>query len=88
MPGLKLNIAICHDCGAAPFVINDTTDIIERYTFENFYCPKGSENIRSCEDIIKWCKDLLYNKFSPLLLCSLLPLLVCHKWLIYPLREF
>jgi len=64
MPGLKLNIAICHDCGAAPFVINNTTDIIEKYTFENFYCPKGSENIRSCEDIIKWCKDLLYNKFS------------------------
>ena len=63
MPGLKLNIVICHNCGAASDVLNNTTEIIENYAFENFYCPRGSEDVRSCEDIIKWCKDLL-NKFS------------------------
>ena len=64
MPGLKLNITICHNCGTKPLVINDTTDIIEKYNFKTFYCPRGNENIRSCEDIIKWCKDLLNDEFS------------------------
>ena len=63
-PGLKLNITICHNCGTTSDVLNNTTEIIENYAFENFYCPRGSENIRSCEDIIKWCKDILNDKFS------------------------
>ena len=37
---------------------------IEKYNFKTFYCPRGNENIRSCEDIIKWCKDLLNDEFS------------------------
>ena len=64
MSRLKLNITICNDCGTKPLVLNSTTDVIEKYNFENFYCPRGSGSIRSCEDIIKWCKDLLNDKFS------------------------
>ena len=64
MPGLKLNITVCQNCGDESDFINNTTDIIENYPFENFQCPRGSENIRNCEDIIKWCKDLLIDKFS------------------------
>ena len=64
MSGLKLNITICHNCGTASDVLNNSTDIIENYEFENYDCPRGSGDVRSCEDIIKWCKDLLHDKFS------------------------
>ena len=64
MSGLKLNITICHNCGTGSDVLNNSTDIIENYEFENFDCPRGSGDVRSCEDIIKWCKNLLNDKFS------------------------
>ena len=64
MPGLKLNITICHNCGTESDVLHNSTDIIENYKFENYDCPRGSGDVRSCDDIIKWCKDLLHDKFS------------------------
>ena len=64
MPGLKLNITICHNCGNESDILHNSTDIIENYKFEEYDCPRGSGDVRSCDDIIKWCKDLLNDKFS------------------------
>ena len=41
MSGLKLNITICHNCGTGSDVLNNSTDIIENYEFENFDCPRA-----------------------------------------------
>lgn len=50
MSGLKLNI----------FIYNCAT----RKVIGSYNCPRGDEKIRNCDDIIRWCKELLDDEIS------------------------
>ena len=64
MSRLKLNISILDCENEFTDVVSNTTNLVENCKFESFDCPRGNGELRNCEDVVKWCKELLKDKFS------------------------